>query len=286
MAAPKLPLQIKQMLASEGVRTFHQLWHLVRSEANWNRLPEESREQLREEGWKAPRFEQDAGAGIDFLYMHRVMIQMVDEHLHHFPGPYHKVEGWNPIPFQDNNADYPVPPNWPGADDAFATAKHPDMAELYKRRVAEQFRNDEWLRSKTLDEVGSEIEWTVHGWMHLRWSQRPAVDIWAAGVENDWLGAPFSSHVNDHFWKLHGWIDETIGAWERANNKVADLSVGWSGPTHGLPTHHAHSADPKFLKILKVKEQDNIKIMTWKIPILEGVNEKERIVKEVPLESL
>lgn len=34
--------------------------------------------------------------------------------------------------------------------------------------------------------------------------------------ENDALVEPFSSHVNPIFWRLHGWIDDRIEDWYRA----------------------------------------------------------------------
>jgi hypothetical protein len=69
--------------------------------------------------------------------------------------------------------------------------------------------------------------------MHMRWATEqprdpqtglPAIrggyDIdprWDV-AENDYLGDFHSSHVNPIFWKLHGWVDDCIGAWEAAHN--------------------------------------------------------------------
>lgn len=276
----KLPLMVKQMLASSEVRTYHHIWHLVRSERQWNGLSDDQRTELISRGWRPPRFENENGAGLDFLFMHREMIEMVNKHLHHLQDPtYTKVEGWNPIPFDHNDAIWKMPPLWQGADRVFEWAKHPDTTEEYKRRVDTEFRNDDWLRTKTLDEVGTEMEWSIHGWMHLHWSEKTLNNPWDESVSNDWLGAPFSSHVNDVFWKLHGFIDETIEVWENANQKVADFSDAWTGAPGYLPDME-HTAEPKLLIDLDV-EHKPLRIMTWKVPIIEGVNEDEIIIEEL-----
>jgi hypothetical protein len=69
--------------------------------------------------------------------------------------------------------------------------------------------------------------------MHMRWATaqprdpqtgKPAVrdsyDIdpkWDV-ADNDYLGDFHSSHVNPIFWKLHGWVDDCIGAWQVAHD--------------------------------------------------------------------
>ncbi|MFT5779156.1 MAG: hypothetical protein ACI837_002113 [Crocinitomicaceae bacterium] len=271
-----LPIQIKNMLATEEVRAYHHLWHLVRNESNWNNLTPAQKAQLGPD-WVAPRFEGKANAGLDFLFMHREMIKMVNNHLHHLSDPtYTKVEGWNPIPFAANDATWPMPLIWPNAHEAFDWAKNLNTAAYYKKRVNDEFRSDTWLKSISLDKLGTELETSVHGWMHLRWSDTPPANLWDNSVNNDWLGAPYSSHVNNHFWKLHGFIDETITAWENANNKLADLSSAWAGPNGFLPTMK-HTADPELLTKMEVRSKP-IKLMTWHVPIIEGVTDKEMIV--------
>ena len=151
-------------------------------------------------------------------------------------------------------------PLWEGADRAFIWANHPNTTEEYKRMVETEFRNEDWLRSLPLDEVAWEMERTIHGWMHLHWSERIPYNPWEESVANDWLGAPFSSHVNDAFWKLHGFIDETITLWESANQKKAGFSSAWDGHSGYLP-EMKHTANPKLLKKLDVKHK-TLKIMT------------------------
>ena len=172
-----------------------------------------------------------------------------------------------------------MPALWPGAPSFFAWAKHQNTTREYQNRIATAFRNENWLRSKSLDEVATEMEKSIHGWMHLHWSGQPPADPWNESIENDWLGAPFSSHVNDIFWKLHGFIDDTIEIWENANQQQADFSDGWTGATGYLPEMQ-HTANPQLLIELNVKNKP-LRIMTWKVPILEGVNDKDITVDQL-----
>lgn len=240
------------MMASEGVRTHHHLWHFVRSSDNWEALSPENRQSLQAQGWMAPRFENEPGSGVDFLGMHREMISMVNawlvaEHDLHWPS----VTGWNPIPWEADNVDWPVPewqqqrPTWASeelwasfTETALAMRSSARIAQM--RRITETVRDPGWLRTQTLDQLGSALEWSIHGWMHIRWSGKPHEDSFSSAVDNDWLFLPWSSHVNRHFWKLHGWIDARIGDWEAANGTTAELGQAWSGPAVETSAHHAH----------------------------------------------
>jgi hypothetical protein len=101
------------------------------------------------------------------------------------------------------------------------------------RNVATSLRNPRVLSQLPLGAYGNLIEFTVHNWMHMRWATaqprdpqtgKPAIrdgyDIdpkWDV-QDNDYLGDFHSSHVNPIFWKLHGWVDDSIGAWQAAHD--------------------------------------------------------------------
>lgn len=263
MGYPELPLALKTMLADEQVRTHHHLWHFVRNPGSWNSLPDRERAQLESEQWKAPRFERDSGAGIDFLGMHRHMIAMVNSTLAGLgDASWPDVKGWDPIPWSASDQDWPVP-EWPTAKPLWATEEQwieftriatearsasrvAEMQALYGR-----LREPARMKEFTLDRLGSFLEWTIHGWMHIRWSGASYTDLFSSDVINDWLFIPWSSHVNKHFWKLHGWIDAQVGKWEEATGHQADLTSAWTGPTEPMPGDHGfHKADTKFLTII------------------------------------
>jgi hypothetical protein len=238
MSFPDIPLSVKQMLATVDMRQHHQIWHAVRRKSTWDSLPPAQRQQLVAAGWQPPRFEDQPGSGVDFLGMHREMIAHVNQALAvasdvNWP----KVTAWSPIPWAANDADWPVP-NWPAAPQPAVDARSATRVQQMKSLSQNRFQNSTWLASVSVDQLGTNIEWTIHGWMHMRWSGPPFADQMSADPANDWLYDPWSSHVNKTFWKLHGWIDERIGDWERSNHATADLSHAWSGPS----MHHAHVA--------------------------------------------
>jgi hypothetical protein len=146
-----------------------------------------------------------------------------------------KVTAWSPIPWAANDANWPVPV-WPSAPPPAVDARSATRVQQMKSLSQNRFQNPTWLASVSVDQLGTNIEWTIHGWMHMRWSGPPFADQTSADPANDWLYDPWSSHVNKTFWKLHGWIDERIGDWEQANHATADLSNAWSGPS----MQHAH----------------------------------------------
>ena len=275
MAFQDLPDPVRQMLASEEVRVHHYLWHQVRNRNRWeNGFTDEQRASLIAQSWQAPRFEIEAGGGIDFLFMHRRMIAMVDRMLADAgASDYPRVEGWQDIPFDHDDAVWPMPAAWE-TDDArmrwiLEQTKSRATTEFYRNRVRNEFADRDWLRTQSVDQLGTELERSIHGWMHLHWSAPPPADPFSVEASNDYLGSPFSSHVNKHFWKLHGWIDERIIAWEDANGMQADLTGGWEGAP-GFLDSMPHTADPELFAALELAAKPPI-IMTWDDPLLEWI---------------
>ena len=243
--AANLPLSVITLLASKMMRDHHQNWHLVRRPDMLATLSALERKQLADAGWVAPRPIKAQGSGVDFLAMHRDMISQVNKALAAAADPaYSSVKGWVAIPEDPMDADWPVPPTWPGADSSFAAAKTPKSLTANLKNAKDQFANGAWLKTQTIDEVGIAIENSIHNWFHQRWSAEP----WFGGYKgvpdpaqseddprNDFLGSTYSSQVNETFWKLHGWIDDRITQWEMATGKKADLSKAWLGPMHMHP---------------------------------------------------
>lgn len=250
MDTSDLPLEVVEMLASQEMRTHHSRWHYVRN--RWHMMEEPEKEMYRAMDYEPPRLDpvfrptdlipapsRDAGAGLDFLFMHRRMIQRLNEVLAGVNDPnYPKVEGWKTIPWDHNDPDWPMPP-------AFApyvqSAKSIETTTFFKLEAEEKFEKGDWYLGRDLDEIGAEIERGIHSWMHMHWSDRPWFQSLPgqnrADVRNDYLGSTYSSHVNKVFWKLHGWIDDRISKWETVNNSQANFSNSWEGPMH-FHDHH------------------------------------------------
>lgn len=234
MAYPELPPSVVDALASEQMREHHMIWHYVR--VMWPTMNPQLRERLRDDGWMPPRLATAPGAGVDFLGMHREMIRKINQLLKiAADATYQRVQGWDPIPWDHADAEWAMPPQYPGGPSA---AKEQLQTDGWRMTAARRYERVEWLRAIELDALGTELESGIHNWLHMHWASEP----WFHGAlgqdrndpRNNYLGDTYSSHVNKAFWKLHGWLDDRIGAWERATGRDADLSGAWLGP----PIHH------------------------------------------------
>ncbi|NWB93987.1 pyoverdine maturation tyrosinase PvdP [Pseudomonas agarici] len=300
-------------LVSAEHRLFHQLWHASRDK--WHTLSKDKQNALRGIGWQpGPRDrERDArgprkdrnGSGVDFFFMHRHMLatarSMQDlPSWQRFPLPQPELlrdrQGF--VRYFDNHDGYSIPPTWLADGDAEYTQWVSDIknTETFHSNFLvweSQYRDPRYLSRLTLGQFGSEIELGLHDWLHMRWASVPRDPSNGAPVpmardsadfaarwyepENDFLGDPFSSHVNPVFWHFHGWIDDRIEDWFGAHERfhpgeVNRLQVNgipwfapgrwvevddpWLGPsthgcstTPGLMTGKSVEMDPETMKL-------------------------------------
>jgi len=246
----KLPHSILKFLASKEIRFRHYMWHNCRN--RWMSLTEKEKEDLKKMGWEPPRPSMDTNgnylmfndSGEDFLFMHRHMVLMVNERLAKHDFPYGKeVIGWKELP-EPKDPFYPVPP--PYGNNTFQQyIKSDTYFYNVMKPLSFKFRNSEYLKTVSLGQLGTELEFEIHNMMHIRWASnirgiRPDISPFYEtdkiekkwdDVEYDWLEDFYASHVNPIFYKLHGWIDNRILDWQRANNvKVIDWKGNWTGP--------------------------------------------------------
>ncbi|MFS2093144.1 PvdJ/PvdD/PvdP-like protein [Pseudomonas sp. Pseusp11] len=312
-------------LISAEHRLFHQLWHASRDK--WHKLSKDQQGALRGIGWQpGPRGnERDArgarkdrnGSGIDFFFMHRHMLgtarSMQDlPSWSSFPMPQPELErdrqGF--ARYFDNHDGTALPPTWLAAEDTEYTQWVSDIktAETYHSNFQvweSRYRDPRYLSKLTLGQFGSEIELGLHDWLHMRWASVPRdpsngqpvpfardpADFaarWYA-PENDFLGDPFSSHVNPVFWHFHGWIDDRLEDWFRAHERFhpGELSrlevngVPWFAPGRWVevddpwlgPSTHGCSTTPG-LQVGKSVEMDP-ETMKLALRITFGTDEKK-----------
>ncbi|NWC00056.1 PvdJ/PvdD/PvdP-like protein [Pseudomonas gingeri] len=295
------------MLVAPEHRLFHQLWHASRDK--WHTLSEDKRDGLRGIGWQpGPRDkERDArgprkdrnGSGIDFFFMHRHMLRMarsVQElpSWSRFPMPQPELErdrlGF--ARYFNNQDGFAVPPTWLAEGDSEYTQWVSDIksAETWHSNFQaweSRYTDPRYLSRLTLGQFGSEVELGLHDWLHMRWASVARDPSNGAAVpmareftdfaprwftpQNDFLGDPFSSHVNPVFWSFHGWIDDRIEDWFRAHERfhpgeVTRLEVNtvpWFSPGRWVevddpwlgPTTHGCSTTPG-LSLGKTVEMD------------------------------
>lgn len=257
LARERLPLNeaLLAWLVSPQHRLFHQLWHASRDK--WHHLDEAQRNALRGVGWQPGPLdaERDArgrhkdrnASGIDFLFMHRRMLAKARSlqdlpSWQRLPPPAVPLEydraGF--IRYFENADGCSVPPAWVAVDDdEYSQWLHGlKSADAYHGNFQvweSQYQDPAYLAKLTLGQFGSELELGLHDWLHMRWASvtrdpsngaplmtdRNYADFaprWFLR-ENDFLGDPFSSHVNPVFWCFHGWIDDRIEDWFRAHER-------------------------------------------------------------------
>jgi hypothetical protein len=296
------------MLASRRHRLQHAVWHTVRTQWHALSADEDAVAEIDARGWwpsRPPFLETRAldlahGAGEDFLFMHRQMIAMLRDVYADAGGS--APAGWPVIPapatpqtvyrrFPDDGdpgfhldpgaSGFMVPP--PARDDdTDRMLKSPAFLTGVMRPLADLYRSPRLLSALTLGALGNLLEFTVHGWMHVRWthvtydpgtgeavgrSSLFDIDPRWDDPANDDLGDFYSSHVHPVFWRLHGWIDDRIEEWAAANTgRLTPRTVAgipWfavdgelvladepftfptphHGPPHGHGAHHGGDSD-------------------------------------------
>ena len=226
------PPQIRAFWARSASRLHHHIWHLVRM-VGVAGLSEGDRRVFERLRFTAPAaLAGQPGAGLDFLAMHRRMIATTRALAERLGVPY-RPTGWSEIPWDHADPDWPMPAGSSENKQLSRTAEMQDAVDrIYRNRTA--------LGRARLDELGTLIESRIHGWMHMHWATEPEPD-WSRLLDptpsNDYLGHPISSQVNPRFWKLHGWVDDCIRAWEAAapaggppRDANVELANRWEGP--------------------------------------------------------
>lgn len=254
-----LHAKVIEKMASRASRLHHFLWHQLRD--TWETPEEEggmSTEQkkiIEDCGWKPERASIKNStwllwndSGVDFLFMHRQMIKVVNEITKENQGDsanFKALEGWSRIPTPSDTSS-PVPQAWELYGDLYSERLKNLKTDVYYyaliREWERKFRDQKFLKGIFLGELGARIESTIHNDMHMRWCDRPwdarttkqelslgrpddSIDkIWDNPKYN-WLGDVYSSHVNPTFWKLHGWVDDCIKAWYEANKDDFNIEM-------------------------------------------------------------
>lgn len=253
----ELPTAIKENLATREVRLHHYLWHGIRD--NWHRFTDAHKQALKDrapEGIpKHARFittgpgegdiEVNYEGGESFLYMHRNMIQSVNLQLAAIDQP--AIIPWENIPSLDD-PDYPIPGGITNDGDEYNPKTDANLALM--QSIVRADLSPEALANEgmSLSQMGALIESFIHDFMHMRWADvdpgvmqnfpnpnpldlNPVIDEQFNTISSDYLGHPYSSHVNSAFWILHGWIGAYIEKWLKAKGLT---EVQWSDTWEGL----------------------------------------------------
>jgi hypothetical protein len=166
--------------------------------------------------------------------------------------PYKKIVGWKSIP-APGDKDYPTPAAYvvEGADGltaAIALSKSDDFYWDVIKPKDDMLKETAYLSSINLGELGARLENEVHTFCHVRFSEASPVGYrlqnpmtpfatvdakWDVPAYN-WLGDFYSAHVHPTFWKIHGWVENRVTDWRKANSMDTVFFIGtWEGGPTG-----------------------------------------------------
>jgi hypothetical protein len=199
----KLPSPIFELVRAKF--SCHGCWHRLR-------MPDSSRAQAirnrcfgkGELGtlWpKGLQAQENPGSGQDFLLFHRLMIRNFKWIVEHAK-PSYQYRPW---------VDFPP-----------FVASALDQTSASYRRDLDKKLND-MVVNATLDDLGRFIEGSDSFTPHIHFMVHGIVhdfeeDNYGAQPESD-MGRFQVAALNEHFWGLHGWIDEIYAKWQRAHRQ-------------------------------------------------------------------
>lgn len=188
-------------MQGHGWGAMHLEWHTVR---RWDLLPETAKAYAERQGWaRAAHQEGEAGNGLEFLAMHREMLQLLvaqDAAARPF------FVGWTAPPTDPRDAGDPVPSGAAFSADMLAAL---DRVQHHLDSFASEDELGLYLETamKSTDRTAG-----LHNYLHNRFQDpKSPID----------MGNPSVNLLNPQFWRLHGWIDR-VWADYRAHAKLRD----------------------------------------------------------------
>ncbi|RZA09689.1 MAG: hypothetical protein EOP11_00945 [Proteobacteria bacterium] len=226
---------IRSILADTKHRAWHYDWHRTFQspqgidDAEAARL---KRRKMMHAGESAEAYANRvaAFAGESFFFMHRSMLKMVQVELTAQGKPC--IAPWAKLPSSPYDKKWPMPTaagSAGGEDEEIYVSQLRSTLEF-----AAKFENEKGLRGISLNQLGEDVRQTLHTMLHTIYENTPeetalrCVGDPLFSATCDELGNDASSHVNIHFWKLHGYIDSLVGRWLKANG-YREISVECDG---------------------------------------------------------
>jgi hypothetical protein len=227
---------INELMRSRGHRTQHALWHATRAGIPADKVQQEIH--AYGASWKSghplcpPPGQDDTAAdynptGEDFLFMHHQMVGAVQEEMMTLGLPC--IRPFESIP-QEN--DWPFP-------DADRTGPKSPKALTVLLNWEHYFLTPGRLERLSLSQLGWALEFSIHNNLHMRFAttQPPAGFEGASQTGGaplpldgkfpanwqydnpgyNWLADPYGAALNPTFWKIHGFVDQMLTRWLKAN---------------------------------------------------------------------
>ncbi len=192
----------------------HGCWHYLRMDDS-----EEGRAQRRKcfppcEMWPDGLHSfREKGCGEEFLKFHRMMIRNFKWIVNSAPPPKYWYLPWEKLPcWVESTID---------VLDPFYLRKfnHRLDSLVFNGSLDElgRYIEGDTLKgntAETLPDVHSKIHGIVHDYEQNNFGRQADSD----------MGRAETAAYNEHFWRLHGWIDEIYARWERANGDIPNQS--------------------------------------------------------------
>ena len=245
MVEPRMPSDVIAWMDARNWGSHHLEWHTVRQ---WGLLDAAGRAWATSQGWTpASRQEGAAGNGLDFLLMHRAMIELLREA---FPSHAALFVGWSQPPTDPNSRSDPMPAN--PSSRTFSSDMRLAVRKLHSSVDLATFDSNDMFglfvetqrRPTSANPRASSTDATagIHNYLHNRFSD-PSSDINLGRIE--------TNLANARFWRLHGWIDARWTAFRRAKG-LSDTDAAYVAALNAEKTHlrdmggHVHPAGLAF----------------------------------------
>lgn len=205
----------------------HAPWHLARirrSRLFPQSWPDWDRARL---VFPSVKFLDEAGCGEDFLRFHREMIRHYKWILNQHPQIPVTYSPWAQFPAWLEQRFSP----------AYISAAKGQITNLIQNGTADELGN--FIEATWLDgSPGSNIHNRSHGEIAAYEALTFPNDT---RLDDASMGSPDTAHHNEHFWGLHGWIDELFAEWQRAHGEPVDQN-----PLAPAAMGHGHPMPPAF----------------------------------------
>lgn len=239
------PPEVYAHSAARTNRIIHNFFHNIRM--SYPLLDEIEQREIENLGWKPTLVSYayrsngtevliNGTTGEDFLYMHRKMVQAVNDIAEAAGSPWF-VDGWNECPNPATETVWLVPPvdtvGLAGSDDYIDYLNYYKTNDFYTNVIVpaqNYLAVDANIEGLTLGELGVKLEYELHTYFHVRFSGYNPIGYRiqsahpTAFIEEKWddedydyLADFYSAHVNPTFWKIHGWVEKQILRWQSLN---------------------------------------------------------------------
>jgi hypothetical protein len=231
----KMPKSILDYEAQNGWGKHHVQWHVER---RWDLQSSADLAWARRQGYtRAAKQEGQKGNGLEFLAMHRMMMDML---IGKFPKYKALFAGWETPPANPRDRKNPLPHNdtTPFSDDMLdAISKLETQLDSFKSDDELGLYLETALRptSSNPSAHSKDAATGIHNYLHNRFadSSNP-VDI----------GDPSVNLGNQLFWRLHGWIDARWTAY-RKDKGLSDDDPAYQAALQDAMNHMMHCCPAK-----------------------------------------